>query len=114
MSLTDLMQIMEPADVETGLHAVGIRTAPEYFQRELRPNEPAIDVPEDWADAIEDERSLAESIALYPKQLTREDLINRLTAHLSLCKSKGWRSCHPEEIAANVSRLLHEDVRKVS
>lgn len=107
MSLTDLMQIMEPADIEDGLHSVCVRTAPEYFSRELRPNEPLSEVPEDWAEAVEDERSLAENIALYPKQITREDLIRRLAAHLSLCKSRAWRSCRPEEIAANVARVLH-------
>jgi hypothetical protein len=98
---------MEDADIESGVHAVGVRTSPEYFQRELRPNEALGDVPEDWADALEDEQSLVESIELYPRQLTRQDLTARLTAHLSLCKSRCWRSCRPEELVANVSRVLH-------
>ena len=107
MNLADLMQIMEPADIRIGLHSIILHYAPEYFPQEVQPGQPTADLPMDWADAIEDERSLAESIAVYPHQLTREDLLARLTQQLALCRSGAWKRVRPEMIVRSVSRLIH-------
>ena len=106
MDASDLMQIMNAQDIRDGLHVVVVRNAPEYFPREIEGG-PDTDLPSDWADAIEDERSLAESIELYPQQITREDLTYRVSQHLALCRSQAWKRVTPGEVAASVSRLVY-------
>jgi hypothetical protein len=107
MDTNDLMQIMNPQDIRMGLHVVIVRNAPEYFQQELNPDQPVSDLPQDWADAIEDERSLAESIEVYPQQITRADLLYRVSQHLELCRSQAWKRVSPSEVVSNVSRVIY-------
>lgn len=101
------MQIMSPQDVRTRLHSLSLHAAPEYHQRELSTSTEVGELPVDWAVALEDERMVAETLASYPKQITREDLFVRVCFLLGSCRSDAWRRVRPEALIPAASLLIH-------
>jgi hypothetical protein len=104
----DLLQLKRPQNIRAGLHAAALRHSPEYFQRELYPDREVSTVPLDWAEALEDEREIGETIELFHQQMTRQDLYNRVALILANARSACWIRVPPAEIVQDVAYVLHE------